>query len=68
MMFVHRTTVTAYTVGCVNITALECDLTRLSESAINENGKYTGRVLVQSGSEASAWVESNQINMDGDSK
>ncbi|XP_035507428.2 interleukin-10 receptor subunit beta [Scophthalmus maximus] len=62
----YKTTVTAYTVGCVNITALECDLTRLSESAINENGKYTGRVLVQSGSEASAWVESNQINMDGD--
>ncbi|KAL6101071.1 il10rb [Pungitius sinensis] len=55
-----------YSVGCVNISSLECDLTRLSKS-ISEYGKYTGRVRAQLGTQSSAWMESNQITLDQDS-
>ncbi|XP_060943949.1 interleukin-10 receptor subunit beta-like [Limanda limanda] len=61
--------VTNYTTGCVNISTLECDFTRLSHPShpsITENGKYTGRVRAQLGSESSAWVESNHITLDKD--
>lgn len=54
-----------YKVGCVNISTLECDFTRLNIS-IFHFGKYTGRVRAQSGTESSAWMESDQIDLDRD--
>ncbi|XP_034429295.1 interleukin-10 receptor subunit beta-like [Hippoglossus hippoglossus] len=62
----YKTSVTTYTTGCVNISTLECDFTRLIHPSITENGKYTGRVRAQLGSESSAWVESNHITLDKD--
>ncbi|XP_062258736.1 interleukin-10 receptor subunit beta-like [Platichthys flesus] len=62
----YKTSVTTYTTGCVNISTLECDFTRLIYPSITENGKYTGRVRAQLGSESSAWVESNHITLDKD--
>ncbi|XP_060944063.1 interleukin-10 receptor subunit beta-like [Limanda limanda] len=62
----YKTSVTTYTTGCVNISTLECDFTRLILPSITENGKYTGRVRAQLGSESSAWVESNHITLDKD--
>ncbi|XP_067373469.1 interleukin-10 receptor subunit beta-like isoform X2 [Channa argus] len=52
-----------YSIGCVNISTLECDLTSLNEP-IFEYGTYFGRVRAQSGSETSPWVESTSITMD----
>ncbi|XP_034042721.1 interleukin-10 receptor subunit beta-like isoform X2 [Thalassophryne amazonica] len=52
-----------YEDGCVNISALRCDFTDLN-IPLSEYGKYTGRVRVQSATEHSDWVESNQITMD----
>ncbi|KAK9538149.1 hypothetical protein VZT92_005702 [Zoarces viviparus] len=51
-------------VGCVNISNLECDLSRLN--TIFQYAKYTGRVRAQSGTESSAWMESNPITLDKD--
>ncbi|XP_040005196.1 interleukin-10 receptor subunit beta-like isoform X2 [Xiphias gladius] len=65
----YKTSVTTYIVGCVNISTLECDFTRLNISirpSIVEYGKYTSRVRALSGSESSAWVESNHITLDKD--
>ncbi|KAG7239136.1 hypothetical protein INR49_030017 [Caranx melampygus] len=62
----YNTTVSPYTVACVNISTFECDLTRLNTSTIWEYGKYTGRVRAQLGSDSSAWVESNPITLDKD--
>lgn len=65
----YSTTVTPYTVACVNISTFECDLTRLNTSIhppIVEYGKYMGKVRAQLGSESSAWVESNSITLDTD--
>ncbi|XP_058510051.1 interleukin-10 receptor subunit beta-like [Solea solea] len=62
----YKTSVTDYSVGFVNISALECDFTRLSHLFISEHGKYSGRVRAQVGSETSAWVESNSITLDKD--
>uniref|UniRef100_A0A7N8X3A6 Interleukin 10 receptor, beta n=1 Tax=Mastacembelus armatus TaxID=205130 RepID=A0A7N8X3A6_9TELE len=65
----YKTSVTSYSVGCVNIFSLECDFTypdTSMRSSIIEYGKYTGRVRAQLGSESSAWVESNQITLDKD--
>ncbi|CAB1447331.1 unnamed protein product [Pleuronectes platessa] len=62
----YKTSVTPYTTGCVNISTLECDFTRLIHPSITENGKYTGRVRAQLGSESSAWMESNHITLDKD--
>ncbi|XP_075937160.1 interleukin-10 receptor subunit beta-like [Anarhichas minor] len=52
-------------VGCLNISNLECDLSHLNIS-IFQYGKYMGRVRAQSGTESSAWTESNQITLDKD--
>ncbi|KAM8855734.1 interleukin-10 receptor subunit beta-like isoform 2-T2 [Spinachia spinachia] len=52
-------------VGCVNISSLECDLSRLS-SSISEYGEYTGEVQALLGTERSAWIKSNQISLDQD--
>uniref|UniRef100_A0A8C2WQK7 Fibronectin type-III domain-containing protein n=1 Tax=Cyclopterus lumpus TaxID=8103 RepID=A0A8C2WQK7_CYCLU len=60
-----KSSVSDYKVGCVNISNLECDLSHLNNS-IFEYGKYTGRVRAQSGTESSAWEESNQITLDKD--
>ncbi|XP_044073819.1 interleukin-10 receptor subunit beta-like isoform X2 [Siniperca chuatsi] len=65
LVYTTGSSVTAYRVGCVNISRLECDFTRLNIS-ISEYGKYTGRVRAQLGAESSAWVESNQITLDKD--
>ncbi|XP_040913718.1 interleukin-10 receptor subunit beta-like isoform X2 [Toxotes jaculatrix] len=65
----YKTSVTNYIEGCVNISTLECDFTRLSTSvhpSIIEYGKYTGRVRAQLGSESSDWVESDHITLDKD--
>ncbi|GAA6219750.1 interleukin-10 receptor subunit beta-like [Lates japonicus] len=65
----YNTSVIPYRVGCVNISTLDCDFTRLNTSmrpTITEYGKYFGRVRAQLGSESSAWVESNTITMDKD--
>ncbi|XP_068581345.1 interleukin-10 receptor subunit beta-like isoform X2 [Cebidichthys violaceus] len=55
----------AYRVGCVNISNLECDLSCLNISVFHY-GTYKGRVQAQSGTESSAWMESNQITLDKD--
>ncbi|XP_008325993.2 interleukin-10 receptor subunit beta-like [Cynoglossus semilaevis] len=61
----YKTSVTPdYTVGCVNISSLECHFTRLIPHSISENGKYTGRVRAQLGLKSSAWVESGNITLD----
>ncbi|XP_054470844.1 interleukin-10 receptor subunit beta-like [Anoplopoma fimbria] len=57
--------VSGYRVGCVNISNLECDLSRLNIS-ISAYGTYKSRVRAQSGTESSAWMESNQITLDKD--
>ncbi|XP_070694070.1 interleukin-10 receptor subunit beta-like [Pempheris klunzingeri] len=61
----YRSTVSNYRAGCVNISHLECDFSRLNTS-ISQYGKYSGRVRAQLGAESSDWVESNQINLDKD--
>ncbi|KAI3356619.1 hypothetical protein L3Q82_017831, partial [Scortum barcoo] len=61
----YKTSVTAYRVGCMNISLLECDFTCLNIS-ISEYGMYTGRVRAQLGAQSSAWVESHQITLDKD--
>ncbi|KAF3842769.1 hypothetical protein F7725_001618 [Dissostichus mawsoni] len=58
-----RSSVSSYRASCVNISTLECDFTRIPQS-IYQFGKYTGRVRAQSGTETSAWVESNNITLD----
>ncbi|XP_028993120.1 cytokine receptor family member b4 [Betta splendens] len=63
----YRSSTGNYSSGCVNISAVECDLTRLQskpETAIFEYGKYTGRVQAHLGSETSAWVESRPLSLD----
>ncbi|XP_059198142.1 interleukin-10 receptor subunit beta-like [Centropristis striata] len=52
-------------VGCVNISTLGCDLTRLNTS-IFEFGKYKGKVRAQLGTESSPWMESNEVTLDKD--
>uniref|UniRef100_A0A3Q2TTV6 Interleukin-10 receptor subunit beta-like n=1 Tax=Fundulus heteroclitus TaxID=8078 RepID=A0A3Q2TTV6_FUNHE len=49
--------------GCVNISALQCDLIPFN---ISPYGRYRGRVRAVLGAEASAWVESNNITLDKD--
>lgn len=61
----YKPSVADYRVGCVNISTLECDFTRLNIS-IFQYGKYTGRVRALSGTESSAWMESNRITLDKD--
>ncbi|KAK5861500.1 hypothetical protein PBY51_022892 [Eleginops maclovinus] len=61
----YRSSVINYRAGCVNISTLECDFTRHSiPQTIYQFGKYTARVRAHSGTETSAWVESNNVAMD----
>ncbi|KAF7656976.1 hypothetical protein LDENG_00033710 [Lucifuga dentata] len=57
-----NTTVSAYKVGCQNISTHTCDFTR--NHSITVYGKYRGRVKAMSGSESSSWVESEQLTID----
>ncbi|KAI4805484.1 hypothetical protein KUCAC02_010098 [Chaenocephalus aceratus] len=59
----YKCSVNSYRASCVNISTLECDFTRIPQG-IYQFGKYTGRVRAQSGTETSAWVESNSITLD----
>lgn len=61
----YKSSVTDYRVGCVNISSLECDFSRLNIS-IFEYAKYTGRVRVEPMTDSSAWMESNQLTLDKD--
>lgn len=65
LMLCFRSSISAYREGCVNVSILECDLTSFG---ISVYGNYVGRVRVLLGSESSAWVESNHIMPDKDSK
>lgn len=53
-----------YRDGCVNISTLECDLSKMM--VFSEYGTYRGRVHAQWGEERSAWAESNEITLDRD--
>ncbi|XP_071755167.1 interleukin-10 receptor subunit beta-like [Centroberyx gerrardi] len=56
-----NSSVSKYRVGCLNTSALRCDLTSLD---INLYGTYTARVRAELGAESSVWVESPQIILD----
>ncbi|XP_023806799.1 interleukin-10 receptor subunit beta [Oryzias latipes] len=47
--------------GCVNTSALQCDLTHL---VVSIYGRYTGRVKAQLGAQSSAWASSDDFLLD----
>ncbi|CAN9498052.1 unnamed protein product [Ophioblennius macclurei] len=59
----YKNPVSSYRTACMNISALECDLTHHQLSAF---GEYTGRVQARRRAESSDWVESNPITLDKD--
>ncbi|MEQ2255611.1 hypothetical protein ILYODFUR_015596, partial [Ilyodon furcidens] len=60
-----RSSATSYRRGCVNTTALQCDLTSFN---ISVYGIYRGKVQALLGAETSDWVESNQTTLDKDTQ
>ncbi|MEQ2183431.1 hypothetical protein GOODEAATRI_032450 [Goodea atripinnis] len=61
----HEENSTSYRRGCVNTTALQCDLTSFN---ISVYGIYRAKVQALLGAETSDWVESNQTTLDKDSE
>ncbi|MEQ2205073.1 hypothetical protein XENOCAPTIV_024604, partial [Xenoophorus captivus] len=60
-----RSSATSYRRGCVNTTALQCDLTSFN---ISVYGIYRAKVQALLGAETSDWVESNQTTLDKDTQ
>ncbi|XP_072253714.1 interleukin-10 receptor subunit beta-like [Leuresthes tenuis] len=58
-----RSLVLDYFPGCLNTSALQCDLPTRD---ISQYGTYTGQVRAQLGAESSPWAESNKITLDTD--
>ncbi|KAF6734260.1 Interleukin-10 receptor subunit beta [Oryzias melastigma] len=56
-----KSTVSQFNPGCVNTSALECDLTSL---VISIYGRYTGRVKARRGAQSSEWVLSEEFVLD----
>ncbi|XP_047227058.1 interleukin-10 receptor subunit beta-like [Girardinichthys multiradiatus] len=61
----YTSSATSYRRGCVNTTALQCDLTSFN---ISVYGIYRGKVQALLGAETSDWVESNQTTLDKDTQ